>query len=110
MPVLPLATTTLPQDASQITIPAAYDIAWSMVMVSVIVLDVLALIHLAKHRRTTSDRAWALVILALPLLGVLLYALLGPRRRSSDNTVRDDHLAPVIDKAVTPSGTNTPPQ
>ena len=94
MPVLPLATTTLPQDASQITIPAAYDIAWSAAMVGMIVLDVLALIHLAKYRRTTSDWAWALVILALPLLGVLLYALLGPRRRSSDNTVRDTITSP----------------
>ena len=61
---------------------------------SVIVLDVLALIHLARHRRTTSDWAWALVILALPLLGVLLYALLGPRRRRSDNTVRDTITSP----------------
>lgn len=94
MPVLPLATTTVPQDASQITIPAAYDIAWSAAMVGMIVLDVLALIHLARHRRTTYDWAWALVILALPLLGVLLYALLGPRRRSSDNTVRDTITSP----------------
>ncbi|PAY21680.1 hypothetical protein CEY15_17695 [Dietzia natronolimnaea] len=94
MPVLPLATTTLPQDASQVTFPAAYDIAWSAAMVGMIVLDVLALIHLARHRRTTYDWAWALVILALPLLGVLLYALLGPRRRSSDNTVRDTITSP----------------
>lgn len=93
------------------TLPMLYDIAWSVGVVSVIALDVLALIHLAKHRRTTSDWVWVLVIVGLPLLGVLLYSLLGPRRCRNENPVRDtSRSGPVDDKAMAPPENSSPPQ
>lgn len=62
------------------TVPPAYDIIFTASVLLVLVLDVLAIAHLIKHRRGSSDWAWALVVVALPLLGVMLYALLGPHK------------------------------
>lgn len=77
---------TLAQQDVQQTVPLAYDIIVTTAVLLVLVLDVLAIVHLVKYRRGSSDWAWALLVLAIPLLGVARYALLGPHRSTTSST------------------------
>ena len=77
---------TLAQQDVQQTVPLAYDIIFTAAVLLVLVLDILAIVHLVKHRRGSSDWAWAIVVVALPLLGIVLYALLGPRKSNASTT------------------------
>lgn len=85
MSTLPSPSPLAQLDVEQ-TVPLAYDITFTAVVLVVLVLDVLAIVHLVKHRRGSSDWAWALVVVALPLLGIVLYALLGPHKSNASTT------------------------
>lgn len=79
-------SSALAQPDVEKTVPVAYDIIFTATVLLVLVLDVVAIAHLARRWRSSSDWAWALPIVALPLLGAVLYALLGPHRRHASTT------------------------
>lgn len=66
-------------------LPAGYDIVWSMVMVALLALAVLALVSIGRAREVTGWRtlAWIVVVLALPLVGPVLWFLLGRTSRAT---------------------------
>lgn len=63
-------------------LPAGYDIAWSIVVVLVFALAIVALISLARSaKRLTGAQAllWTLIVLLIPVLGPLAWLVIGRR-------------------------------
>lgn len=72
-------------------LPAAYDITWSVTVVAVLLLMVIALISIARTvKRITSSQAliWTLVAIFVPLVGPLSWLFIG---RRAANHVRGDN-------------------
>lgn len=70
---------------TNVVIPAGYDLAWSLAVLIVIALAVVALISLARSaRRLTAGQAlvWVLIVLALPVFGALAWLAIGRRDAS----------------------------
>lgn len=74
-------------------LPAAYDITWSVTVVVVLALMIIALISIARTaNRITSSQAliWTLATIFLPLVGPLSWLFIG---RRSANRVRGENAA-----------------
>ena len=77
-------------------LPAAYDIAWSVTAVAMLLLVVVVLFSIARTAELiTSSQAliWTLVVIFVPIVGPLSWLFIG---RRSANQVRGDkeHLSP----------------
>lgn len=69
-------------DAANPLLPAAYDIAWSVIVALVMVLTVVALTVLVRSARQLTAGwalAWALFILFVPVVGSALWLTAGRR-------------------------------
>lgn len=76
-------------------LPAAYDVAWSVTVVGVILLMVIALISIARTtKRITSWQAliWTLVAIFIPFVGPLSWLFIG--RRSAHRARETVDLTP----------------
>lgn len=63
-------------------LPAGYDIVWSVVMVAIVVLMVVALVSLMRLAKSITPGVglvWALVVLLLPVVGPLAWLGIGRR-------------------------------
>jgi cardiolipin synthase len=64
------------------------NLAWIASVAVIVVIDVVALIVIPRHRKPTAAMAWLLLIVLLPLIGILIYLLIGdsqlPRRRRDE--------------------------
>lgn len=69
-------------------LPAGYDIAWTLVLVSVLALTVTALWQALRSRAHTGGEQllWALVIVVAPVLGSIAWFVLGRAPRRSTGT------------------------
>lgn len=65
-------------------LPAGYDVIWTIAIVLVASLAVVAMAQLvrAKHVRGTEAAIWVLVILALPVVGPAAWFAVRPDRRA----------------------------
>lgn len=63
-------------------LPAGYDFVWSVVMVAIVVLMVVALVSLMRLAKSITPGVglvWALVVLLLPVVGPLAWLGIGRR-------------------------------
>ncbi|MGP6172467.1 PLD nuclease N-terminal domain-containing protein [Microbacterium sp. A196] len=78
----------MPATVNNPLLPAAYDITWSVAVVAVLLLMVIALISIARTaKRITSPQAliWTLVAIFVPLVGPLSWLFIG--RRSANQAL-----------------------
>jgi uncharacterized membrane protein YhaH (DUF805 family) len=69
-------------------LPAAYDVTWSVVVIAVLLLMVVALISLSRTaKRITQAQAlvWTLVAIFVPVVGPLSWLFIG--RRAANRTL-----------------------
>lgn len=69
-------------DLSNPLLPAAYDIAWSLIAVVLVGLAVVALVSIARAaKRLTSGQAliWVLLVLFVPVAGPVAWLAIGRR-------------------------------
>lgn len=81
----------MPESVNNPLLPATYDITWSVTVVVVLALMVVALISIARTaNRVTSAHAliWTIVAIFVPLVGPLSWLFIG---RRSANRVRGDN-------------------
>lgn len=78
----------MPAPENNPLLPAAYDTAWSVAVVVVLLLMVIALISITRTaKRITSPQAliWTLVVIFVPLIGPLSWFFIG--RRSANQAL-----------------------